>query len=367
MDLKTRLYDKHLELGGQMVSYAKYQMPVQYPAGMLAEHMAVREAAGLFDVSHMGEFLLEGDRALEDLQRILSASFLKLAPEHVRYSLLCTESGYCIDDLLVYHLESNRYMLVVNAANHEKDYEHLCKQISPETKLTDISEACGLIALQGPKSKTILEKLIDPELLPSKNYTFKADLELCSARVLISRTGYTGEYGYEIYHDANDSLKLFEAILEAGHDEGLLPCGLGARDTLRLEAGMPLYGHEMSEEINPFEAGLDFAVKFSKPEFIGRDALLEMQEPKRKRVGLKVTSRGVLREEMPIFLPKSDEQVGVTTSGTFSPCLKTGIAMALVDHDKIDLATAFEVEVRGRRIPVEVVSLPFVHGKEVQC
>lgn len=357
MERKTPLYDVYVEEGGKIVPFAGYLLPVQYQTGVIKEHMAVRERCGLFDVSHMGEIVFSGPTALETLNHLLTNDFANMPIGRVRYTVMCNEQGGCIDDLVIYKFDQERYLAVVNAANREKDYAHMCKNLLPGTVAEDISENVSQLALQGPKSREILGKLLPPESIPQKYYTALRDVSIGGMRCMISRTGYTGELGYEIYAAAEDGPKLWKIFREAGEEFGLIPCGLGARDTLRLEAGMPLYGHEMDEETSPLEAGLDFCVKLDKEKFIGKQALVDAGAPKRVRVGLAVTGRGVLREHQPVYL--GEQQIGATTSGTHCPYLGKAVAMALVEVDHATVGTALEVDVRGRRVAAEIVPLPF--------
>mgnify|MGYP002799967680 FL=1 len=357
MEKKTPLYQTHLDEGGKMVPFAGYLLPVQYPTGVIAEHMAVRTACGLFDVSHMGEIVFRGEGALATLNHLLTNDFTNMTIGRVRYSVMCLPDGGTVDDLVVCKFGEDCYLVVVNAANREKDYAHMAANLLPDTEIEDISDQVAQLALQGPNAKEILAHLIDPELLPQKYYTAVREVIVAGIPCMISRTGYTGEFGYELYTAADDGPKLWKLLRQVGAEHGLIPCGLGARDTLRLEAAMPLYGHEMNETVTPLEAGLNFAVKLQKPEFIGRDALLAAGEPKRVRVGLKATGRGILREEQTVYL--GDTVIGTTTSGTFAPYLKQAIAMALVDADHTAPGPAVEVEVRGRRVAAEIVPLPF--------
>ncbi|MBQ9424995.1 MAG: glycine cleavage system aminomethyltransferase GcvT [Erysipelotrichaceae bacterium] len=360
MELKTPLYDAHVKLGGRIVPFAGYLLPVQYE-GVIAEHMAVREKAGLFDVSHMGEITFKGKGALASLNHLLTNDFTNMPLGKVRYAVMCYEDGGTVDDLLVYKFGEEDYYIVVNASNRHKDFEHMKKNILPDTEIEDISDSVAQVALQGPKARDIMLKLMKEEDIPEKYYTAKRDVDIAGMNCLISYTGYTGEAGYEIYTANENAEKLWNTILEAGEEFGLIPCGLGARDTLRLEASMPLYGHEMDETITPLETGLDFGVKMNKEEFIGKKAMEEKGEPKICRVGLRIIDKGVLREHQDVYV--GDEKIGHTSSGTFSPLLKTSIAMALIDKKYADIGTVVEVDVRGRRLKAEVVEMPFYSRK----
>ena len=357
MEKKTPLYPIHLDEGGKMVPFAGYLLPVQYPAGVIAEHMAVRTACGLFDVSHMGEVVFRGAGALATLNHLLTNDFTNMQVGRVRYTAMCLPDGGTVDDLVIYKFADDCFLAVVNAANRDKDCAHMSANLLPDTEMEDISDRVAQLALQGPNAKDILAHLIDPALLPQKYYTAVRELLIGGVPCMVSRTGYTGEFGYELYTAADDAPKLWNLLRDAGAEHGLIPCGLGARDTLRLEAAMPLYGHEMDETVTPLEAGLDFAVKLQKPEFIGREALLAAGAPGRVRVGLKATGRGILREAQEVYCDGA--KIGQTTSGTFAPYLKQAIAMALVDAGHAAPGTAVEVDVRGRRVAAEIVPLPF--------
>ena len=383
VERKTPLYEKHLEAGGRMVPFAGYLLPVQY-RDVMEEHMAVRTAAGLFDVSHMGEVCISGPDALACIQSLFTNDFTNMTDGRVRYTLLCNGSGGIADDMVVYRNAADRYMIVVNAANREKDVAFIRSYLDgeirskdgegeiPETdisnklrkqyleggiRLEDISDSLAQLALQGPLSGKILEKLAPIEKLPAKYYTFCEHVDVSGIDCLISQTGYTGEKGYELYCRAEDGPGLWDILLEVGEVDGLIPCGLGARDTLRLEAGMPLYGHEMNDDVSPLETGLSTAVKMEKPDFIGRKGILDRGHPTLSRVGLKVLGRGIAREHCPVRL--AGEWVGETTSGTYCPFLKGAFAMALLKSESSGVGTKVEIEVRGRNIEAEIVPLPF--------
>ncbi len=357
MERKTPLYDVHVEEGGKIVPFAGYLLPVQYGTGVIQEHMAVRQQAGLFDVSHMGEILFTGPTALDTINHLLTNDYNGMAVNKVRYGAMCNADGGTIDDLVVYKFGEERYLAVVNAANREKDYAHMAANVLPGTQCQDISDTVAQLALQGPKAPAILKKLLPEDQIPKGYYTALPNVEIQGMKCMISRTGYTGELGYEIYTANENAPKLWKVLREAGEEFGLIPCGLGARDTLRLEAAMPLYGHEMDETVTPLEAGLDFAVKLNKPEFIGKDALVAAGTPQRVRVGLAVTGRGIVREHQDLFL--NGEKIGQTTSGTHCPFLGKALAMGLIDAKYAAVGTALEADVRGRRVAVEIVPLPF--------
>jgi aminomethyltransferase len=376
MERKTPLYECHEKAGGKIVPFAGYLLPVQYETGVIAEHMAVRTTAGLFDVSHMGEVVIRGKDALKNVQRLVSNDCSRMYDGQVKYSPMCNESGGVVDDLLVYRKKEDDYLIVINAANRFKDVEWMEHHITGEVDFKDISDEVAQLALQGPQAKTILCKLAEEEKLPVKYYSFRERVMVAGVSCLVSRTGYTGEDGYELYCSNDDVVKLWDSILGAGNygtsfvvqdagkamDAGvdnlsIIPCGLGARDTLRLEAAMPLYGHEMDDTISPLETGLGFAVKLEKEDFIGKEGILARGVPTKVRVGLNITGRGIAREACPVYY--NGEQIGVTTSGTHCPYLGRPVAMALVSSEHCALGTEVEVEVRGRRITAEIISLPF--------
>lgn len=358
VDLKTPLYDTHVASGGKMVPFAGYLLPVTYKGtSLMIEHQAVREQAGLFDVSHMGSLVITGKDALSNLQRLLTNDFTTMANGQVRYTLMLNQQGGVIDDFIVYKYNDQKFLLVVNAANRLTDGQWIASHLTGDCQMSDESDETAILALQGPKATEILKQLMAEEDIPSKYYRFNENVTLGEQQVMISQTGYTGELGYELYVNSVDAVNLWQQLLQAGETAGLIPCGLGARDTLRLEAGMPLYGHEMTTEISPLETGLSFAVKMAKDDFIGKEALIDQGEPQIKRVGLKVTGKGIVREEAKIYA--DGKEVGTSTSGTHSPTLGYPIAMALIEKEFAELGTALEAEVRGRRIPVEVVSSNF--------
>jgi aminomethyltransferase len=361
MEKKTPLYNWHEANGGKIVPFGGYLLPVQFETGVIAEHCAVREKAGLFDVSHMGEFIISGAGALDAIQRLFTNDFTNMTAGRVRYTTMCNENGGILDDLVVYKMGEERYMLVVNASNREKDAAWIRKNINSWGKAAafeDLSDSVGQIALQGPASESILASLSDT--IPQKYYTFIEKGKAAGFDCIVSRTGYTGETGFELYCKSEDTEGLWKALMEAGKAQGLIPCGLGARDTLRLEAAMPLYGHEMDENVNPFEAGLSFALKMDKADFIGKSALepFSLRENlKRIRTGLRVTGKGIIREQCPIYY--QDSSIGITTSGTFGPHLKQAIAMAMLKTEFTSPGTKVEADVRGKMIEAEICVLPF--------
>ena len=359
---RTSLFDTHVKYGGKIVPFAGYEMPVQYKAGVIEEHMAVRTKAGMFDVSHMGEILVKGPDAEKNLNMLLTNDYSGMADGQARYSPMCNEEGGVVDDLIGYKVNDQFFLLVVNAANKDKDYKWICDHQSGDVTIEDISAQVGQIALQGPKAMTILKKLVKEADIPAEYYAATYNVDLCGSNVMISTTGYTGEEGVEIYMPWEDAPKIWEALMEAGADEGLIPCGLGARDTLRLEAGMPLYGHEMDDTITPKEALLSMFVKMDKDDFIGKAAIEAKTPPARKKVGLEVIGRGIIREHMDVY--KGDKKIGVTTSGTMCPYLKKAMAVALVESDERNLGDEVEVDVRGRRVKAKMVKAMFYQREQ---
>ena len=355
--LKTPLYDIHAASGGKIVPFAGYLLPIQYETGVIKEHMAVRTQCGLFDVSHMGEILLTGPDALKNLNMLLTNDYTVMEDGQARYSPMCNETGGVVDDLIVYKVRDGQYFIVVNASNKDKDYQWMKAHVTGDAVLEDISAQVAQLALQGPKAMDILKKAARAEYIPEKYYTCRFNCMIDGMRCVISKTGYTGEDGVEIYLAAENAPKLWNLLLENGKEEGLIPCGLGARDTLRLEASMPLYGHEMNDDISPKEAGLGFFVKMDKEDFIGKKAIEERGPLTRRRVGLKVTGRGIIREQQAVYA--DGKQIGVTTSGTHCPYLGYPVAMALLDIAYKEPGTAVEVDVRGRRVAAEIVKMPF--------
>jgi aminomethyltransferase len=358
VDKTTPLYNLHLALGGKMISFGGFLMPVEYKAGLMAEHMAVRNGCGLFDTSHMGEILCKGPDALKNLNYILTNDFDTLAVGRARYSPMCNQNGGVVDDLIVYRLGQEEYMLVVNAANTQKDFEHLRALAAGEVVFEDASENWALISLQGPRARALLEKLELSGGLPGR-FAINRDFVIGGIDCMLARTGYTGEDGFEVYTAPGDAAAMWNTLLLAGEEFGALPCGLGARDTLRLEAGLVLYGQELGEDITPLEAGLGRFVKLDKPDFVGKKALLT--PPGRELVGLRVTGRGIVRNGMDIF--KGDEKIGTATSGTHLPYLKAPYALALVKKGSAPLGSEVSADVRGRRVSAEAVGFPFYSAK----
>ncbi|MBQ6551070.1 MAG: glycine cleavage system aminomethyltransferase GcvT [Lachnospiraceae bacterium] len=354
---KTPLYEAHVRAGGKMVEFGGFLMPVQYGTGVIQEHMAVRTACGLFDVSHMGEVLVEGADAVRYLNYLLTNDYTVMEDGQARYSPMCNEKGGTVDDLIVYKVRDGHYFIVVNASNKDKDVSWMKAHVFGDVAVKDVSDEYGQIALQGPKAETILEKLTEKESIPEKNYTARFDRKVGGISCIVSRTGYTGSDGFELYTAAADTEKMWQLLLDAGAEEGLIPCGLGARDTLRLEACMPLYGHELTDAISPLTAGLGIFVKMEKEDFIGKKAMEEAGEPAMCRVGLKTIGRGIIREHQDVYA--DGVKIGQTTSGTHCPYVGYPAAMAIIDRAYRKTGTRLEVDVRGRRVEAEVVKMPF--------
>lgn len=357
--LRTALFPIYQEYGAKTVPFGGWEMPVQF-SGIKAEHEAVRNRAGLFDVSHMGEVLVSGSDALAFLQKLLTNDISKLEIGQALYAIMCYEDGGTVDDLLVYRKGEQHYLLVINAGNIAKDIEWLEQHQEGDVHIENISEQLALLALQGPLAISILEKLTAEKLKDIAYFHFREDVDIAGVRALVSRTGYTGEDGFEIYVAAEHAISLWKSIMEAGATEGLLPCGLGARDTLRFEARLPLYGQELSEQISPLEAGLGFAVKLKKEaDFIGKKALQQQKEQglSRKLVGLEMTERGIPRTGYDVYL--GEQKIGQVTTGTQSPTLGLNIGLALLDSSFAGLEQQVEVQIRKKRVQAKVVATPF--------
>jgi aminomethyltransferase len=350
---KTALHDEHVALGAKIVEFAGWAMPMYY-SGIVGEHRRVRRTAGLFDVSHMGEFVVSGPGALAALERITTNRLSAISEGRVQYTAMCYENGGFVDDLTIYAMPG-RYMLVVNAANLEKDLEWMRSNLTGDVRVEDASDATALIALQGPESQRVLGGLTPADLTSLRYYSWTA-AEVAGRPTTLSRTGYTGEDGFEIYCDPDDAPELWNALLTEGAAVDIEPVGLGARDTLRLEMGYSLYGSEMDETRTPAEAGLMWVTKLDKGDFIGRDAIArQVEEGVAERiVGFELKDRGLPRPGHRIFV--GDEEVGYVTSGTLSPSLDRGIGLAYLRSDVTGDVT---LEIRDRRIEARTVVLPF--------
>ncbi len=361
-DLKrTPLYYAHVALGAKIVPFAGFEMPVQYPTGITREHQAVRTAAGLFDVSHMGEFLVEGPGALAFVSHVTSNDPAQLAVGQVQYSVFCLPDGGIVDDLLVYRLGEQRFRLVVNGANIAKDWAHVTRLAGDfDMTLTDESDDIGLVALQGPAAEEILQPLVDVDLASIGFYWFEEG-HVDGVAGVISRTGYTGEAGFELYVPSDSTRAVWDRLLEAGADRGLIPVGLGSRDSLRLEMGYALYGNDIDEGTSPLEAGLSWLVKLDKDPFVGRDALTAQKDAglTRRLTGFKLTERGFPRPGYEVIY--RGKSVGPVRSGTLGPSLGYGIGTAYLPPDA-QAGDELRIRIRDRDIAGEVVRLPFYTG-----
>ncbi|MFM7517198.1 MAG: glycine cleavage system aminomethyltransferase GcvT [Pirellula sp.] len=363
-ELKTPLYAWHMNHGARMAPFAGYQMPIQY-SGIVAEHTATRQAAGVFDISHMGRLRFDGPRADQLLDHLLTRRVLDMQPGQVRYSLVCNPSGGILDDVLVSCLESPSskiyFLLVVNASNKDKIVRWLTPHLAdfPDVEFNDVTDSTAMIAIQGHKSIEVCQKLFPPSVLGLGYYRAKVT-EQMSKPCVVSRTGYTGEDGFELIVKAEDAPRVWENLLLAGRDFGISPVGLGARDTLRLEAGMPLYGHELDESMDPYTAGLGFACQCKDRNFIGRDVLLSKSKEslKLKRVGLVLDGRRAAREQSECF-DQQGNRIGTVTSGTFSPTLQKPISMAYLASDAASTGSEIQVDIRGTTSKAWVHELPF--------
>jgi len=355
----TALTDLHIELGAKMVSFAGYNMPVQY-SGINEEHETVRKGVGVFDVSHMGEFIVKGPKALELIQKISSNDASKLYPGKVQYAYLPNETGGVVDDLLIYCIDEQTYMLVVNASNIDKDWEWINRHNDMGAELINISDKTALFAVQGPKATDTLQNLTDLDLSTMSYYTFSKGNFAGVENVLISATGYTGAGGFEIYVNNEDARKIWDAVFKAGEAYGIKPIGLGARDTLRLEMGFCLYGHEIDEHISPLEAGLGWVTKFTK-DFINSENLKSEKEagPTNKLIGFELIDRGIARQGYDI-VDEAGNQIGKVTSGTQSPTLKKSIGMGFVPAHLAKEGNTIYISIRNNSIKAVIKKPPFI-------
>jgi aminomethyltransferase len=360
MAKRTPLHDVHVQSGARMVDFAGWDMPVQY-TGLLDEHEAVRTRAGLFDVSHMGEVVFRGPQALAALNRVFTNDLTKVADGQAQYGCLCRENGSIVDDVVVYRRSATDLLVCVNAGNRDKDFEWL-RDHAGGAQVTNESDDWAQIALQGPRAQAILQPLTPVDLSRLKTFWF-TDGTVAGVTCSIARTGYTGEDGFELFCRPGDSVKLWKALLEAGKPEGLVPAGLGARDTLRLEVAYRLYGSDMDDSTTPLEAGLGWVVKFDKGDFIGRDAMLRQKEGglPRKLVGFVLTDPGIARHGFDVL--HDGKKAGSVTSGTKSPTLKTSIGLAYVPPPLAAEGSTFAVDIRGRPASAQVVKTPFYTRK----
>lgn len=359
---KTALYDSHKKLGGKLIEFAGWELPVQYE-GIILEHEAVRNAAGLFDVSHMGEIEVKGDDAEKYVQHLVTNDVEKLLNNQVMYAIACYGDGGAVDDLLVYKLDEKIFLLVVNASNVDKDYEWFVKNKGCfNVEINNISDSVSEVALQGPKAEEILQKLTDTDVCDIKFFFCKKNVCIGGIKCLVSRTGYTGEDGFEIYAPSCSIESVWNSILCAGREFGIKPAGLGCRDTLRFEACLPLYGNEISKDITPLEAGLGYFVDLNK-NFIGRDALAAQNSKglKRKLVGFEMKDKGIPRHGYEVV--SEEDKIGFVTTGYFSPTLKKNIGIALIDSRYSRLGDGIEIVIRGKRMKAIIVNKRFYAKK----
>jgi aminomethyltransferase len=360
---QTPLYATHQQYGGKIVEFGGWLLPVQY-SSILEEHRAVREKAGLFDVSHMGEVAVKGADALAYLQRLVTNDVSRIVDGQIQYTPMCYGDGGTVDDLLIYRRTALDFLLVINAGNIDKDWAWMQENRGGfNVELTNLSDETAELALQGPLAQTILNQLSDKPLDALRYYWFWDGMKVAGRPVLISRTGYTGEDGFEIYCRPADAAFLWNKIVEAGKPLGLLPAGLGCRDTLRFEASLPLYGHELSAGISPLEAGLARFVNLEKGDFIGRTALADQQAggTKRKLAGFVVTERGIARADYPVMV--EGRQIGTVTTGSYAPSLDKNIGNALVESEFAKVGQHFDIEIRGKNVPAQVIPRPFYKRK----
>ncbi|WP_307328561.1 glycine cleavage system aminomethyltransferase GcvT [Evansella vedderi] len=358
---RTPLFATYEKYGAKVIDFGGWELPVQF-SSILEEHEAVRKEAGLFDVSHMGEVLVEGKDAERYLNYLLTNDVTKLKVNQAQYTVMCYPDGGTVDDLIVYKLENEKFLLVINASNIVKDYDWMTQHVRGEVKLQNISKDVAQIAIQGPKAEAILQKVADTDLEDIGFFHFAPNVNVDGiTEILVSRTGYTGEDGFELYLAADKGEALWNKLLDAGKVDGLRPCGLGARDTLRFEARLALYGQELTSNISPLEAGIGFVVKTNKErDFIGKEALTKQKEEglKRKLVGIEVTGRGIPRHGYKVLSP-SGEEVGYITSGTQSPSLKKSLGLALLSVEYAEVGTELKVEVRKKKVDAVVIKTPF--------
>jgi aminomethyltransferase len=358
---QTALTEKHIELGAKMAPFAGYNMPIQYK-GLKHEHEVVRTGVGVFDVSHMGEFFIKGPKALDLIQKIGSNDVSKLVPGKAQYSCMPNEEGGIVDDLIIYMIQENEYLLVVNASNIEKDWNWISKHNSMGAEMVNKSDEYSLLAIQGPKAAEAMQSLTKTDLTNIKFYTFEiGDFAGCKD-VIISATGYTGSGGFEIYVQNKDAKEVWDKVLEAGKDFGIEPIGLGARDTLRLEMGYCLYGNDIDDTTSPLEAGLGWITKFTK-DFINSEALAKQKEEgvKRKLVAFELIDKGIPRKDYPI-MDSEMNIIGRVTSGTMAPSLNKAIGLGYVAKDFSTLDTEIYIQIRNKSIKAKVVKLPFYKG-----
>lgn len=361
---KTPLYDQHVDLGGKVVDYAGWLLPIQYE-GLIPEHNAVRNKVGMFDVSHMGAINITGKDAEKFIDYLMTNDISKLEEHQIAYTFMCYEDGGVVDDLLVYKYNKEKFFLVVNAANVDKDFDWMKNHKENfQVDLENVSEDTSILAVQGPLAQELLQKMTDEDLSSIKFFYFKENVQISGVNAMMSRTGYTGEDGFELYIKPEDAPKLWNDILLEGKEKGIKPTGLGCRDTLRFEAGLPLYGQEISKEINPLEAGFKYFVKLKKEsDFIGKDALKKQWEEglKRKLVGFELVDRGIPRAGYDIY--KDDKKIGHVTTGYMSPTLGKSIGNALIDVDYKELGEEIDIIIRKKPAKAKIIKKDFLKNK----
>jgi glycine cleavage system T protein (aminomethyltransferase) len=361
---KTPLYDEHVRLGGNVVDYAGWYLPIQYE-GLVPEHEAVRNKVGLFDVSHMGEITIKGKDALAFVDYLMTNDISKVVDNQIVYTFMCQPDGGVVDDLLVYRFGQDDFYLVVNASNSDKDYKWILEQKKDfDVEITNISDTVGEVAIQGPLAQKVLQKLTKTDLDKITFFTLDRNVDVNGVNCMVSRTGYTGEDGFEVYTTNEGVVKVWKDLLEAGKEEGIVPTGLGCRDTLRFEASLPLYGHEMSEEITPLEGGFKYFVKLDKEaDFIGKEALNKQWSEglKRKLAGFEMIGRGIPREGYEI--QKDGKKIGHVTTGYMSPTLKKNIGNALIETEFTELGTEIDIMIRKKPVKAKIISKKFLKNK----
>ena len=363
---RTPLYDEHKALGAKIVEFGGWEMPIQY-TNIIEEHHAVRHNMGIFDVSHMGEVEILGKDSADFVNLLTTNDVNKLSNGQIQYSMMCYENGGIVDDLLVYKKQKDSFLLIINAGNINKDLEWIQKQhqrFTGQCQVINVSDDMAEIAVQGPKSEAFLQKFIDKDLSQMKFFNFWEDVMLLDTQVLISRSGYTGEDGFEIYMPADKIVQFWKRLLSEGKEKGLLPCGLGARDTLRFEANLPLYGHELSENITPLEAGYDYAVDLNKPEFIGKEALVKQKERGLVNhiVGFELVDKGIARGDYPV-IDEEGNQIGHVTTGYKSPTLDKTIGLAYAPFEFNEMGKKIWIKVRNKKLEAKVISRNFLNKK----
>ena len=356
---RTALFDKHVSLGAKIVPFAGFEMPVQY-SGVTEEHFAVREKAGMFDVSHMGQFFIEGPGSKELLQKVTTNNVDTLEDGKAQYSCLPNENGGIVDDLIVYKIADEKYFVVVNASNIDKDWDHISKYNTFGAKMTNASDDMSLIAIQGPKATEILQKITDTQLADIPYYNFTIGAVAGVQDVIISNTGYTGSGGFEIYFKNENAEKLWDALTESGEEFGMIPCGLASRDTLRLEKGFCLYGNDIDDTTSPIEAGLGWITKFDK-DFVSKEVFAKQKEEgiTRKLVGFEMQEKAIPRHDYEV-VDAEGNVIGKVTSGTMSPMKKIGVGLAYIAKPHFKLGSDIFIRIRNKDIPAKVVKLPFV-------